>query len=150
MKYIGQGKIANHSFINLEFNEIVEIWQYERGDENSLGEIILENDSLEYCLNYGSNGVDAMEDDFELSVFKFGQKLKFNDAHISLMFENSEILTSIEKKNKDYQNENLKIKYFCLIGFDYSAFALIDWTKKGQYGFDFYSGNVHSKMTASD
>jgi len=51
----------------------------------------------------------------------FGEKVKFAEPH------NVHI--------------DLRDKEFCLIGSDESAFALIEWDKRGEYGFEFYSGD---------
>lgn len=33
-------------------------------------------------------------------------------------------------------------KEFCLIGFNEKAYALIEWTNRGNYNFEFYTGSV--------
>lgn len=43
---------------------------------------------------------------------------------------------------------DLRDKEFCLLGFHDSAFAIIEWDKRGGYGFDFYTGSVYSKLEA--
>jgi hypothetical protein len=52
--------------------------------------------------------------------FEFGDKVKF----------------------KDGCNDFYKDKEYCLIGCCNSAFALIEWHKKGGYAFDYVSGKV--------
>ena len=41
---------------------------------------------------------------------------------------------------------SLRDRDFCLIGFDSTAFAIVQWDKKGQYNFDFYTGNVNKEL----
>jgi hypothetical protein len=64
------------------------------------------------------------------TTFKFGSKVEF--------------------KNQDEAHIDLRDKYFCLIGFCDSAFALIDWDKRGSYDFSFYSGNVTKTLTLAE
>lgn len=52
-----------------------------------------------------------------------------------------------------HQNEvhpDLRNKEFCLIGFDETAYALIEWEKRGLYQFEFYSGNIYEKLSLCD
>lgn len=35
---------------------------------------------------------------------------------------------------------------FCLVGFDNTAFAIIDWHKRGGYDFEFYTGDVNVEL----
>lgn len=44
---------------------------------------------------------------------------------------------------KDKIHPDLVGKEFCLIGFDDTAFALIEWSKRGNYNFEFYTGSVY-------
>lgn len=37
-------------------------------------------------------------------------------------------------------------KEFCLIGFNDTAFALIEWSKRGEYDFEFYTGSVYVEL----
>ena len=57
---------------------------------------------------------------------KFGDKVRFKEQ---------------EKIHVDLQNKD-----FCLIGFDKSAFAIIQWDKRGQYCFEFYTGDALDKL----
>jgi hypothetical protein len=47
---------------------------------------------------------------------------------------------------KDKIHPDLVDKEFCLIGFDDTAFALIEWSKRGGYNFEFYTGSVYSYL----
>lgn len=49
-------------------------------------------------------------------------------------------------KEQDKVHVDLRQKEFCLIGFDNSAFAIIEWHKRGQYNFEFYTGNVFETL----
>lgn len=67
-----------------------------------------------------------MKEDITKS-YHFGAKVKF---------------TYPEQVHQDLRN-----KEFCLIGFDESAFALIEWEKRGQYQIEFYTGNIYEKLS---
>ena len=58
--------------------------------------------------------------------FSFGEKVRF---------------VKQEEIHPDLRNKD-----FCLIGFDDSAFALIEWEKRGQYFFEYYTGSVYEKL----
>lgn len=60
--------------------------------------------------------------------FHFGVKVKFAE------------------KSKFAIYSYLMDKEFCLIGFNESAFALIEWSKRGQYNFECYKGSVYSHL----
>ncbi len=40
----------------------------------------------------------------------------------------------------------LRDKEFCLIGFNDNAFAVIEWKKRGGYGFEYCTGSVYSDL----
>ena len=44
---------------------------------------------------------------------------------------------------KEKIHPDLVGKDFCLIGFNDTAFALIEWSKRGKYDFEFYTGPVY-------
>lgn len=44
---------------------------------------------------------------------------------------------------KEKIHPDLVGKEFCLVGFNDTAFALIEWSKRGEYGFEFYTGSVY-------
>ena len=44
---------------------------------------------------------------------------------------------------KENVHPDLAEKEFCLIGFDETAFALIEWSKRGGYGFEYYTGYIY-------
>ena len=44
---------------------------------------------------------------------------------------------------QDKIHPDLRDKEFCLIGFDDNAFAVIEWEKRGGYGFEYYTGSVY-------
>jgi len=44
---------------------------------------------------------------------------------------------------KEKIHPDLVGKDFCLIGFNDTAFALIEWSKRGKYDFEFYTGSVY-------
>lgn len=62
--------------------------------------------------------------------FHFGSKVKF--------------------LKQDKIHVDLRDKEFCLIGFDETAFALIEWENRGQYQFEFYTGSVYSDLELLD
>ena len=47
---------------------------------------------------------------------------------------------------QDKIHPDLRDKEFCLIGFNDSAFAVIEWDKRGGYGFEYYTGSVYSDL----
>lgn len=47
---------------------------------------------------------------------------------------------------QDKIHPDLRDKEFCLIGFDDNAFAVIEWDKRGGYGFEYYTGSVYSDL----
>ena len=47
---------------------------------------------------------------------------------------------------KDKIHPDLVGKEFCLVGFDDTAFALIEWSKRGGYNFEFYTGSVYVNL----
>ena len=59
---------------------------------------------------------------FQKGIMKFGSKVKW-------------------KNTKDL-HPDLRDVEFCLIGFDYNAFALIPWANRGAYFFDYYGGEA--------
>jgi len=58
--------------------------------------------------------------------FEFGDKVKF--------------------KNEEKVHPDLRDKEFCLLGFGNSAFALIEWDKRGQYFFEYFNGNINESL----
>ena len=44
---------------------------------------------------------------------------------------------------KEKIHPDLVGKDFCLVGFNETAFALIEWSKRGEYDFEFYTGSVY-------
>ena len=47
---------------------------------------------------------------------------------------------------KEKIHPDLVGKDFCLIGFNDTAFALIEWSKRGKYDFEFYTGSVYADL----
>ena len=47
---------------------------------------------------------------------------------------------------KEKIHSDLIDKEFCLIGFNETAFSLIEWEKRGQYDFEFYAGNIYADL----
>ena len=47
---------------------------------------------------------------------------------------------------QDKIHPDLRDKEFCLIGFNDNAFAVIEWKKRGGYGFEYYIGSVYSDL----
>ena len=47
---------------------------------------------------------------------------------------------------QDKIHPDLRDKEFCLIEFNDNAFALIEWKKRGGYGFEYYTGSVYSDL----
>jgi len=47
-------------------------------------------------------------------------------------------------KFKDHSNvhTDLKDKEFCLLGYTDNAIALIEWDKRGEYTFDYYTASL--------
>lgn len=62
--------------------------------------------------------------------FHFGAKVKF--------------------QHQDSIHTDLRNKEFCLLGFDETAFALIEWQKRGGYQFEFYTGRVYTHLELLD
>ena len=50
------------------------------------------------------------------------------------------------KFTKENVHADLRYKDFCLIGFTDNAFALIEWEKRGEYNFEYYTGSVYSDL----
>lgn len=50
---------------------------------------------------------------------------------------------------QDKIHPDLRDKDFCLIGFDDSAFAVIEWDKRGGYQFEYYTGSVYADLELS-
>jgi len=61
--------------------------------------------------------------------FSFGAKVKFVKENI---------------------HPDLVGKEFCLLGFNESAFALIEWSNRGGYYFEFYTGSVFDDIETID
>lgn len=68
-------------------------------------------------------------DAFPKGKFDFGEKVRFAKQ---------------EEIHPDLRNKD-----FCLIGFDNSAFALIEWEKRGQYHFEYYTGSFYADLELS-
>ena len=47
---------------------------------------------------------------------------------------------------QDKIHHDLRGKEFCLLGFNDTAFAVIEWDKRGGYGFEYYTGSVYSDL----
>lgn len=47
---------------------------------------------------------------------------------------------------KEKTHPDLVDKVFCLVGFNETAFALIEWEKRGQYDFEFYTGSIYADL----
>ncbi len=47
---------------------------------------------------------------------------------------------------QDKVHPDLRNKDFCLLGMHTSAFALVEWDKRGSYNFEYYTGKVQTDL----
>ena len=68
MKYVGQGKIVMDVFRFIDVGDIVEVYEYEDGEERDSGNIRIEEGEAEYKIYYDGGGIDANEEEIEIFV----------------------------------------------------------------------------------
>lgn len=80
------------------------------------------------------------------------QYISYKSYTMGLRYSNLKLKEDITKsfhfgaKVKFMKKEDLKDKEFCLVGFNDNAFAVIEWDKRGDYSFEYYTGSVYSDL----